>query len=257
MAHAETDARHPEFNTARKTNRPAWSGTDSFGDAMKLAREGWEKGRKEAEKKRAAFAALLGNKVRRPVLAHAVAGFSPDVGAYLAGEPECMFTRETIETEAHGKIVRLVVNGALSASVSESTLLTRGAFVCALAEALECAGYSVEIEVLSVWQDHAGSAKHFLSFPLKRSDEMLEVDRLAFVSGHVSFARRLLFSAMEQDADLIRSGALHYYGMPTEAPKARQGDVYFGRMFTGEMESAALVGWVKKQLAPLGIEFSE
>jgi len=250
--------RHERHSRTTRSDSLRWTGTASFEDAVKLAREGWPEGRERIAKYSAQFAAMLGSRLRKPILSHSVAGFAPDVGAFLCGEPENMFNRETRDDDAPGKILSLVVNGGASASISPETIMRRGAMIVALIDALENAGYSCNLTVAYVaTEGHSGSGAHGADLvQVKRAGEPVEIDRLAFIFAHPSMLRRIVFSAREQDAQWFN--ACHCdYGYSQDLPAEDQGDLYFPRSFTGDVSDRELLPWFIRQMAKVGITLQD
>lgn len=220
---------------------------------MKLAREGWAEGRAEVEAARAHFAQVVGSKARRTVLSHSVAGFSPDVGAFLQGEPENMFAREDIEVETVGKIVHLVVNGTASAAISSKEIIKRGALIVALVDALEASGFSVEATL--TFHGKIGGVETEQFIPIKSAGEPVEIDRLAFCIAHPSCFRRLGFSCWEHDAAYMAK--CYYSGYGRCAESNEKGDIYVPSSDLTYITDGEASAWVKSHLAPLGITFDE
>lgn len=237
-------------NESRKSGD--WSGSASFTNSLKLAREGWKEGREHVEKLRANYATLLGSCVLKPIIENSVTGFAPDVGAFLCGSPESMFSRTFVETATPGKIIRFVFSLEAHANCTPQTYMNRGALILALADALENGGYSCEIIADSTANARGEIDAHVIT--LKKAGEPIEIDRMAFAMAHVSMLRRLIFACNEQNPAFISNG----YGSSVDAPKESQGDIYFSCAFTGsDVDDSKIVQWAKRQLAPLGITFDE
>lgn len=77
--------------------------------------------------------------------AMSVAGAFPDVGAFMAGDPECMVAPEPVQAPS---AVRLVVLPMCSASLDERLAVYAGA-VTMLAQEIEAAGISTEVVAAS------------------------------------------------------------------------------------------------------------
>lgn len=245
---------------SRSLRNSEWKGPTTFCGAMYLARDGWPEGLALIERHKANFDRILGERVRRPVLAHDVAGFAPDVGAFLAGEPESMFSRETVETVGIGRILRIVVNRSVSCGISSERIMERGAFICAAVDALESAGYSCELSCVATCSESGGHCEtehdFIVSIPVKSAGEPLELDRAAFALAHTAFFRRLVFSVMETDAPFMARNS-HNYGYPAEAPEDMRGDLYFGRALLGEVDDRTMREWTISEMQRLGITFDE
>lgn len=228
--------------------------TASMDEAQNLARDGWEAGRSEVEKKRAHFGALIGAKALRAVNAYEVAGYTPDVPEFLSGNPECMIVRKYEETEGAGRILRLVFNCAASHAMSQQTIIARGAIACALVDAIESTGARVEI-VLCAASSRSGFSCSFFA-TIKQASEPVEMDKLAFALAHPSTLRRIGLSVFEHDAPFI---ARNYetHGTPQDVDEVDRGDVYIGRASLEDTSDRAAVSWAREQLAKVGITFED
>lgn len=247
------DSGHYVGNSRKRESRGGWYGTSDFSETMKLARDGWAEGREAVEAAIVHFSSVIGSKARRTVLAHEVAGSSPDVAAFLCGDPENMFAREYIETETVGKIIRLVVNGTASAGIDSKEIIKRGALIVALVDSLEMSGFSVEVILTFHGKDAGVSTEQIIT--VKSAGDPVEIDRLAFCIAHPSCFRRLGFSCWEHDplymAKHYRSG----YGRCAES--SDKGDIYIPSSDLTRITDGEASRWVRDHLAPLGITFDE
>lgn len=147
---------------------------------------------------------------------HSVSGAVVDMGEYLAGMPECMI--DFVEEPAP-RIVKLGVNLVASGGNEPSTFERRGAVVLALVESLTAAGFGVEVTVYMLTRAVNTDWIHLDAFTLKRADQYLDMDALAFWTCHASAFRRVWFAASERQDDdyrnafgVFRGGG---YGRPT------------------------------------------
>tara|TARA_Y100000004_G_scaffold28994_1_gene29877 strand:- start:38014 stop:38937 length:924 start_codon:yes stop_codon:yes gene_type:complete len=204
----------------------SWAGTPNYAKCQELAENGWSEGLKYVEDVREKMSRIVASKIKafHPRLADA--GDEIDIGAFVEGDPEHWIEFHEIDTDGPGgKIVRVLVNVAVSCSVDKKYFIHRGAAVVGLMEALQNCGYSVELTLLST-TEHENHI-HQYEIPVKRPDEHLDGDRCSFMVIHPSILRRLVFSAKEQEeTDDYTNG----YGIPTEIVGATDKDFVFDRM---------------------------
>lgn len=185
------------------SKKDCWHGTHNFGDAMKLAREGWAEGVEMIEKLAAGLETMTGEMVRKPEILWDVQGDFADAGLYATGVPECMGSFTEVEiVDGKGKIVKILMNLSVSYGVDTKTIMRRGAAAAALIDALETAGRSCELEIAA--GSEGGNKEMMTIVPVKHAGEPLELDRLAFLLAHPSSFRRLFFSAWEHEPKDIR-----------------------------------------------------
>jgi hypothetical protein len=228
-----------------------FTGTHSFFEAVAIARDGWKEGRELVEAARAHFEQITGSRVRRLVTVNDVAGFAPDVPAFLTGSPDCMLARETEETEGAGKILKIVVQGVASFAISKMEIMRKGALIVALVDALESAGRSVELVVDFTSGDTAPN-RTSASLTAKRAGEPVEIDRLAFVLAHPSMLRRFAFGVFEKNAAFM-TWAGSGYGTCGHADD--RGDIYIPGSDLRVINDGEATKWIRAKLAEIGITF--
>lgn len=183
-----------------------WAGTQTFEQAVELARRGWPEGAAKALELRAEVESAVRDLINARSTSYTfdVAGEFVDVGRFLSGEPEC-FGSESQDYGNNAKpVVKIVANLAASGAVSPQSLFVRGAAIVAAVDILEALGRRVE-----VWaskgsarvrgSDNGAYETHVL---VKKADQPLDIDRLGFVIAHPASLRRLFFSLMEQHGHL-------------------------------------------------------
>ena len=188
--------------TSREENshRTNWTGTETFEEALSLARNGWPEGRELMEK---VLEAYRPKAYQRPIpkTSWDVAGATPDVPRYVAGAPDAMIPPDDMHAEQK-PIVRLVVHITYAAVVSPQAIINWGAAMVSHIHKMEEAG--LQVEVTGVWystpsERAASGGPHVaIRFPLKAADQQLNLDRLAFWLAHPSSLRRIEFSCMER-----------------------------------------------------------
>jgi len=173
---------------AEGSYRTDFTGTASFADAVRLAECGWAEGRQRIASLSAAVYEKVGERILRPELTYDVCGDAWDMGRVLSGEPECaMRWQETeVPVAASGKVVRIVVNGTASWSVTREVLFTRGAAICALVDALEASGRRCEVTVATCIT--ASASRLTTRIITKAAGDALQPETLAFALAHASNA---------------------------------------------------------------------
>lgn len=190
--------------SSRSTTMKAdWAGTDTFAQAVETATRGWPEGASKALAMRASIDSAVREIIcaRKSSFAYDVVGDCVEVGRYLTGEPECFVTQVESGEVASGRVVKLVANLAASGAVSTKSLFARGATILAAIDILEAVGTRVELYI-----SHGSRGSHcgvFQQFTLiKKADQPVDADRLAFCLCHAACLRRLSFSLMEQHGHL-------------------------------------------------------
>lgn len=221
--------------------------TKSYADALELARHGWKAGLKQIAPMVAHFEDALFPSIEEPAPVYDVVGETPDVGAFLSGEPEHMIRFS--DEDGKKRIIKIVYNMAASYNVSTQVIMRRGAVACALADCIErCAGIRAELVAVdsTKYQD---AMANFIT--VKRAEEPLCLDRLAFVFAHPSMLRRLFFRSVELEPNALRLGAGGSYGQVDDVPVERRGDIYFPAMSGGDYRWDSETSAVKEALSLL------
>lgn len=248
--HSETPARN-----SRRTDRRDWMQTDSFEQAVAIARDGWPEGRAMVEK----FRTVISDRIQssmgvQQICDWQLAGSEVDVGRFVTGEPECMIEfHEVAADKPSTKFAKVVFNMSTSGGVGFEQMQLKGAAVVALVDALEGQGVRVEVDLAMESQQGGTETGRGvrMAVTVKTAEEPVEIDRLAFALAHPSTFRRLCFSIQEtiplRDGDAGRG-----YGRVSQVPEANRGDIYVGASQLWNESSAA--AWILAQLKSLGIE---
>lgn len=198
-----------------------WSGTETWAEAMDLAKKGWPEGLAEIKKMSETIWKVVGQEILKTTFTYDVCGSGADVDRFLLGEPENMIQFRQEESIGHGKIVKIRVNNVASSGVNVETMFLRGAALVALVDALEHLGFSCEIATAdAIARDWRGDEQVLqYNVMLKRAGAALDLDRLAFVFAQPAWLRRLILGAMEHEPSDVRvmfdvGGG---YGHPTES----------------------------------------
>jgi hypothetical protein len=249
-----TDVACPMESRDSRTNkaRHDWDYEVGFNGAIELLKSGWPEGTIRVRKLVSGVQAQVRQSVmtvNQVTLGHSVAGIAPDVGRFVAGEPESMLMLENVEVDR--SIVKVVVNITSSGGVPAEALERRGAIATALVYLLESQGKTVAVDAVNC-VEHVTTKKRLRTrFVLKRPEYPLDLDRLTFMLAHPAMLRRVWFAVVES-ALTKRERKVHNlgdggfgYGIPIDI-KDEDADVYIGRQFVREDHVKVLKGYLRK-----------
>jgi hypothetical protein len=131
-----------------------------------------------------------------PTWEYAPVGAFPCIPAYAAGVPEDMFVPLDDGAANSKPIVRIAVNVVCSAWVDAQDIINRGAAVVALIDKIQSEGQRVELIAFC----HIGGRRNdriIASVTVKRPEEPIDMDRVAFALAHPSMLRRCFFRVVE------------------------------------------------------------
>lgn len=123
---------------------------------------------------------------------HDVTGEFVDIGAYLAGQPECFVRRQA---QPDKPCIRVVANMAFSSDVSQYMINNRGAGIVALVDELQDMGYCVNLTVGRNITYYWLSKKN-LQIDVAIRNDPIDLSEISFASC-VGFTRRLGFAITE------------------------------------------------------------
>ena len=196
-----------------RCNDESFTGSKSWEESKKLATLGWKKGR---ELVNASLAAIFESGASELQAieneSFAVAGTHPNVPLFLAGEIANMYEAGD-DNQNSANIIKLIIDIGASCSIDKKCIANRGAAVAALVDEIESTGKRCEIWTVENAQG-SGSKTNVLHSLVcaKQSGEALDIDRVAFVIGHPSMLRRVLFSVLEVSPFADDSGYDVSYG---------------------------------------------
>jgi hypothetical protein len=207
-----------EGKTSRDDDMPKFFGA-SLKDAAKLATLGWPEGRAQIVRWLEAYQSTTTLGADR-ALSYDVAGFRPDVARAIAGDPLNMISAGP-ELRTRAPVVSLAMNISVSSGVDGSQIILWGIALASHIDALEAAGYRVDLTITSVNVCRANKLYLALNTHLKAPDQPLDLDRLAYWLAHPSSLRRIMFANYDQrpagfEHDLGMRGN---YGIPADVRK--------------------------------------
>jgi hypothetical protein len=245
--------------------RSEWCGVESFDEALKLARFGWQEQLPEtlaiAESAVAtADKEQLMDSFSEPVWD--VTGAQVDVGAYLAGTPECMIDYPLSEVSKVGRVITLVVSGVVSGSIEASTIIRRGQVIVALALALNLLGHAVEI-----WADMSlesspygdNDVTAYQRILVKGASDELDAAQIMFGLAHPAMLRVMAFGTWDGfpgtwQEEFSESPSR---GLPARRPETAIASFPGGTIFLPEIKSDRDVPnadeFLRKYLGELGL----
>jgi hypothetical protein len=248
------------YNKESRTYANNWSGGLDWNESKRVALMGWQKGLVEVDKFQARVNELIISKIVRHKPVYALAGNYIDIGNYLSNDPECFIAKEYDENNQKGKIITIVCSISFSAAITPETIIQRGAMVCALIDAIEYAGYRVEVicnETSSKSNSNRdGSNKDRgwleVDITIKKANQALNKIELAFCLAHPAMLRRILFSVAEIEG---WSDFVYGYGYPSKA--TNKGDIYIEEVFSGLVSDDKAINWIVSELQKLGITIEQ
>ncbi|MCP3798381.1 hypothetical protein NLX83_03825 [Allokutzneria sp. A3M-2-11 16] len=194
-----------------------WAGA-TWEEAVRLGRDGWAVALRESDftvgqlRERAG----LGSTVTVLEPAWDVTGSEVDIGAYLAGVPECMVDAVPRQISRRGKVITFVIPMSYSAKVRHECIINRGLALATLCAAIIEAGHSVEI-----WSGDAGfvdqgaRTRYSAVVRVISAGEPLDIGRLIFATAHPAMCRRLALGLWDaQPTKIALAMRAAEYGWP-------------------------------------------
>lgn len=258
------------FEAQSKTGTREFTGTADWKEAVDLALYGWPKGGARIRHYAQSFFEDISSKIAQSDFVRGIEpGVGIDIGAYCAGEPEVWIQEHVRHVDGVGnRVLSVAYNISADVSVPRSVITQRGALAVAMVQALETAGFSVELSVVSGAGVLCGKPKHAFHFDyairVKDSDQPINVDRVAFAIMHPSMLRRIGFAITERMMAPDRFASNMYsqgYGTPANLTwKDYRGDVYLGPMYgdgNGWRDEAYCVRTMFARMKEAGVNLSE
>lgn len=175
---------------SRDTNSPNFYGTRSFEESLDLIENGYQQG---AEKIKDVVDQVMEHYDPAPELQHGITGHFPDVPAFIAGDPECMFKYSDVDSKKN--VYKIYFGSGASCAVSKERMFNFGAAMVKIVDKLESEKNTVEL--VSVWPITRNEEYGTVSTVIKRAGDFVDISQLAYTMTHSSFLRRSLFAVME------------------------------------------------------------
>ncbi len=230
-----------------------WAGCSTLPEAVTIARQGWPEGWQRMKVLRDAIFAKMASRIHKNEVQFRISGGAVNVARFLSGRPDCFAARvrsNQIKNLRRRKVLRMVVNVGARGAVSPDTFFARGAAAVTLIEALERAGYRVQVDMISLaLGDTLGTQKVRLACRIKEAGEVVQLDKLAFCLAHPALHRKLNFSLRLKHAGWI--------GGSIDVPLEERGDIYIDAADNSAsaawLDVKAAQAWVISHLARQGV----
>ena len=235
-------------------------------EALQLARNGWPTGANYVKRHLDTKEAIGQHYLKVITPAQAGPG-TLDMGRYIQGHPEpYLVYRDSDILADGGRIVKIVVSAGLSAGIESDALLQYGTTICEVIDTLERTGYRTELSLhhtASYSDPNPKIPEQGITWeiPLKRAEEPLDMDRVAFAIANSAVARRLVFSLMEQlpmpKRKAMSAYGIYGYGRPSFEPV--DGAINFPplSLYNQELKEAVannkLEKWITGELEKVGV----
>lgn len=191
-------------------------GTNNMREAIDLGINGWKEGADQVENVRNYIKTLYPTHYR--AIKYGIAGSVPSVPRAVAGNIFNMRNDDLAKSKKRPIITLVSHMGALG-YVKKESLTNRAAVVAALIDEIESKGFSCEVIATAV-STGASNFTTATSVVVKRSDQSVDICRLAFGLGHASVFRRFVFA--DRGTSAFCRGKLGY-GMGSTAKIDREG----------------------------------
>lgn len=239
-----------------------FTGTNSFDEAMDLAKFGWNGSKVITDAK-----IELPFKEQDPTAFYFdVTGCVPDVDRFLQGDPECMM--EFHPKEMTKRVLRVAIHGGFLQDVETRTVRHRGTWIMHMIDALEAAGYQLDVNVYIATMASGGMFRPepkgvpckymYAGIDLKNAGFAVNRDIIAFALCHASFFRRLGFSIKENEPILFEKHlayTLEGYGRTEGSYIPPECDIHIPEVQGNDF--SAIETLVKDTLKKYGIELEE
>lgn len=167
-------------------------GTNSMEEALKLGKEGWKDGAEAVERARAKIKSLRPTRTKN--IKYNMVGAIPCVPRAVAGN--LLNMREPASALSKKRpVLTIISNMSCLGGVEQKAMTNRAAVVATLIDEIEASGFACEI--ITSAMSYACSNRSFRmchSIMLKRSDQPVDLFRMAFGLGHASMFRRMVFA---------------------------------------------------------------
>ena len=189
-----------------------FTGTRTFDEAVQIAISGWDEGR-DAIGSGVEFAKAKQASFKRPDWEYGVAGQRACVPSYCAGVPNHMVWMDDTSNRNAMPIVKIYADVGATWFTSAEAMTRKGSAIVALIDQIEQSGQRVEL-IACKRNDTSGyeHKEQRIFITVKRADEVVDLDRIAFALAHPSMNRRITFRIMELNYSKRVSG---YGGVKT------------------------------------------
>lgn len=170
----------------------SWTGTDSYEQAMELMGSGWNVVAAKIAKKLPVQ--TQSGTINRPRPFYNVTGHAVSVPRYIQGLPTSMIDKKNIPVKS--KIIVINRDISFHAGWKNQDIIDNGIKALQVIQGLENRGYRVRLNV--AFASRSGDFTHGLRITVKKPEERLSINKLAFPIANTSMLRRLGFAWLER-----------------------------------------------------------
>lgn len=194
-----------------KEGSKSFTGTESLKEANELLQYGDKASAQKLDKQMRINAAKGSGMKRKSTVKKDFTGFAPIVGAYLAGDAECMLNIHT-RMRKHSRVVNLLWNISIPAQVDAEEIVEQGARVLSLVDSLERRGYSVNLSTMFASMSNGKKECVICTVKVKDASQRMSVLKCAYPLVNPSFLRRHTFQYLERHPQITASDYSYGYG---------------------------------------------
>ena len=210
----------------------AFTGTDSYEQAVEMFKNGWQSKAEELTKKLKVIQNQVIDAQVQKVLFDVV-GFQASVPRYLQGIPTNMVNKKLVPIKQ--KIVTINKDISYNCGVTTEQIVEASIQTLQLVKRIEAQGIRVNLNL--IWGVKASGSNEIVKVRLKSANERVNISKLAFPLVHPSMLRRLCFRYLEV-APTITHGYLYGYGSPLDGSQLKtycKDEYVLPRLFNGDL----------------------
>lgn len=175
---------------------------DTFDEALKALKYGWEDGRYQLESKVKELN-LKTNETKKIKYEYNVVGGNACVPRYLQGIPTNMIKSNMVSKET--KVINIYKTAPYIYSVSAEEILEDAAKTVIIVNKLEELGYKVNLYIAKLNEDYRNDVKFGVRVKIKDAKMKLNLKKISFCIINPDMQRRIFWRLIELDPDLIKS----------------------------------------------------
>lgn len=204
-----------EASSLREEKPNSFRTTKNFADAQTLMINGDTECAKKVEKATAEKIRVLNTSTRRTITQD-VAGYRPNVGAFLAGKPKSMWRKQTTHTPKP-VVTIYYLNGMPGYVTADDAVITSAKLLASIIQIERTQGVKVNLYVC--WGAYQSNSEDTatIAVKVKDSNQPFNITRLAYAMVNQDFCRRQCFRYLET------CGCSYFYGhgCPPKGDKAK------------------------------------
>ncbi len=173
---------------------------DTFDEALKALKYGWEDGRCQLESKVKELN-LRTNETKKIKYEYNVVGGNACVPRYLQGIPTNMIKSNMVSKET--KVINIYKTAPYTSLVSAEEILEDAAKTVIIVNKLEELGYKVNLYIAKLNENHRNKVKFGVRVKIKDAKMKLNLKKISFCIINPDMQRRMFWRLIELDPDLL------------------------------------------------------